>query len=300
MEKRTCVVVLLLFTGALDVDAQKHARHSAAWKLREISVLLGKNVQPMAYSDPVSFNKLSKGISLLEQDFSEAQPVVKKIAALNSVYSVLLGMAPMDRRGKSCRNDMRLRMGFSFCTLHLLSCNLQMPRRSFATLIKNGTDPVWQIDSSIWDSYEIAYRARQLKLDASLIFIPAAHKRLSFFVGVGLALGHSLSAVTRVKRHSKVKIDWIKDATVNPGKVLELEGQRWDEMNACSRGGSTAIITVPAGFDFRVKRKGKRSGAGKLHVIYEIRPGVNTTVINGYRTFILFSVQQEMGLSCIL
>jgi hypothetical protein len=168
-----------------------------------------------------------------------------------------------------------LRLGVSYFSTTLLSTDFNKEdRKTYDTLISSQTGQTVYADSVITKMYNMYYSSEQLRLDASLIFRTNPESRWSLFTGIGITAGVSVKASTNIEYSGSDSNEFRymngNISTQNWWKTSKTESHK-------NKNNVTASAFVPIGVDFRLGSK--REFWKKIHLFYEMRPGINITSI---------------------
>lgn len=214
----------------------------------------------------------------------------------NAMLSVMLGIKFSDKQKSKYKPNPLLRLGISYFSGRTLSNNLYKEnRKTYDTLTSSQTGQTIYMDSVFVRSYGMYYVGQQLRLDASLIFRTNPEARWSLFAGVGLTTGFSFSAFTDINYSNYGR----SESRSANGTILStdrnfssFEAIKTERFNNKTNFGASAFL--PMGVDFRMGKK--REFWKRMHLYYELRPGINITSIPELRTFTTVSLQHGLGL----
>lgn len=166
----------------------------------------------------------------------------------------------------------QLRIGITFSEISMSNSLSKTDRKRFDTLTSSQTGQMVFSDSVTYSSYNMNYKAQQLRIDVSIIYRTNPAARWSLFGGIGIEGGESIMAYT--------DINYTEYSSINPANST------YGSSNFNTPDRSERIINkntygyaayLPMGLDFRTGNK--REFFKQLHIFYEARPFVNYTYI---------------------
>ena len=242
------------------------------------------------------FSQLAPGSVLLQNNMDGFSETEDNSSGYNGMVSLLLGINFKDHLTQQYKSNPQLRVGLSYSSGTLLTNYLYKEVRSpYDTLTSSQTGQTYLVDSAVWESYDLNYHTEQVLLEASLIYRSRPEARWSLYGGMGFSAGVSINAFTTV--------DYAKNSGAgmhNPDPhyyyypiYYTSEGTYLSETN---RNESSTALSVffPLGIDFRIARK--NDFWKRMHLFYEMRPGIHFAFIPEIRTVNEAFFQSTFGL----
>jgi len=256
--------------------------------------LLFERVEHGSLSD---FKKLANQSVLLNNNLADYNNFSGSILQANTFLSVMVGIKFRNKEKTNYRTNPVLRLGISYFSSSQLSGALgNSERNTYDSLTSGQTGQKVYLDSVTRSFYGMYYTSDQLRLDGSIIFRTNPEARWSLFTGIGFNVGFSINSNTDVY-YSKFEDKQLRnpDGSINfsshSSYYSENNGKSERFRNKTNIGFSTFI---PMGIDFRI---GKNSEFWKrIHLFYELRPGINITSIPELQTITTGSLQHGFGL----
>lgn len=255
----------------------------------EVLISGGWMYQNSPYVSIADYAKLAPESKLLKADLSTYSQSESYAFNGSGMFTVLMGM----RFGKKDKTGYKpnpiLRAGFTYFNSTNFSSGLyQSSSKRTDTLLsyQNGTEHF--VDSVSQRNYNMMYNSKQIRIDLSLIYRTDGKARWSFYSGIGLNAGVSLSANTQ--------IDYSNYAyTETDGKTYSSSGQQGfypfnyyysppPESDVTTytetfknKNNSSFSAYIPLAVDFRIGKK--RTFWKRTHLFLEFRPGINSSNI---------------------
>lgn len=266
--KRICVKEFYIHTGLFS-ERNTSGTLKDFQTLAPQSVLLNRDLKD--YSS-------SQGISLIS----------------NTMFSMLLGIQFSDKKKTAYKTNPLLRLGLSYFSGSTLTGNLfKEDRKTFDTLTSAQTGQITLVDSVNSRSYGMNYRYEQLRIDGSLIFRTKPEARWSLFAGIGITAGLSINANTEIYYSQSKSTQTRNSNSVSSSSAFSAGGE-WKMERIRNKNNFGMSAYIPLGIDFRIGNK--KEFWKRMHLFYELRPGINMTSIPELRNTTNVILQQGLGL----
>jgi hypothetical protein len=241
------------------------------------------------------FKMLAPQSVLLQKNLTDFYQSSGFSTSTNNMFSIMLGLQFSDKQKSAYKANPLLRLGISyFSVTSITSAFYKEERFPYDTLTSSQTGQVIYIDSIISKSYSMNYSSEQLRLDASLIFRTNPEARWSLFAGIGVNAGLSINANTDIyfNRYESSDTRFINGNASSPYGYSNTDNSKTEKFKNKSNFGLSTYI--PMGVDFRIGKK--KEFWKRMHLFYELRPGINITSIPELRTITNSSIQHGIGL----
>jgi hypothetical protein len=286
MKNLKLLLAAALTFGVFALSAQDNTSiGTSKVSVTDVYINFGSFGEKVAYGSLDDFRKLAPQSDMLARDLSSYdQQASGSYFNGGTLFVASLGLKFKKKDGNDYRANPQLRIGISYFSSTPLTAGLTRTE-SFVvdTLVSTVTGEVVLQDSVVNESYNMSYIADQLRLDAALIFRTNPEARWSLYGGIGLAAGVSINPRTEV-----FYSNWNFDEEFNSG-YGNYESERFN--NQTSFG---LLAYLPLGLDFRL---GKNQEFWKrLHLFYEISPGLNMTFIPELNTATNIAIRNGLGL----
>jgi hypothetical protein len=254
--------------------------------------LHGERDRPLTLDD---FRMLAPNSVFLNQDLSGYDEYSWYGSSAMAMYHLSLGISFRDGKTKTIGPNPQLRLGASYISdVSKLGRLGKIETWAWDTLTSTQTGETYIIDSVVSDRYTMHYSSDRLRLDASLIWRTDPEDRWSLFAGVNVAVGLSINAATTIS-HSVERYTAPHPESNDPWSHYSFSGyyvSSTESFHHQSSIGYSAL--VPLGIDWRV---GKRIPLlKKIHLFYELRPGIHFLALPELTTLRGFGAQQLCGL----
>ncbi|WP_159038376.1 hypothetical protein [Brumimicrobium mesophilum] len=214
----------------------------------------------------------------------------------NSTIAIMLGLKFSDKEKSNYKLNPVLRLGFNYSNgTNLSTGGYKETREPFDTLISSQTGQATYIDSVFTENYGANYSTDQLSIVGSLIFSTDPEARWSLYSGIGIAAGISLNSNTHIyystDRYQETLFDNSNGSGYGNSYGSSTETEHETITNKTSFGG---MAYIPLGIDFRIANRSEFWK--RVHVFYEIKPGLGFTSIPELNTIVNTNFQQGFGL----
>jgi hypothetical protein len=145
--------------------------------------------------------------------------------------------------------------------------------------------------------FHMNYSSHQLRFDGALLFRTNPEARWSLYAGIGISTGVSFDATTEIDylTFSGETIRTDDNGYLSYGRGLEVDTRIHERF--VNKANFSANPYVPMGVDFRLGKN--KEFWKKLHLVYELRPGINMVSVPELRTFATASIQQGLALRVV-
>lgn len=209
----------------------------------------------------------------------------------NTMFSAMLGLHFSDKQKTSLKTNPLLRLGITYFSGRALTGSLYKENsKPYDTLTSAQTGQTIYIDSVTLERYGMNYSYEQLRIDGSLIFRTNPGARWTIYSGIGVTAGISINAQTDIYYYIDKHTEQANNANYSSynGTVT------FDREKIRNKNNFGASAFIPLGIDFRIGKK--REFWKRLHLFYELKPGINITSISELRTITNASLQHGLGL----
>ncbi|MEX0966412.1 MAG: hypothetical protein WD077_04180 [Bacteroidia bacterium] len=241
------------------------------------------------------FRTLVPQSEILNNNMTDFSQLGSSTLISNNTFSVMLGIQFSDKKKTIYKSNPLLRLGISyFSGTTLTGGSFEEDRKPYDTLTSAQTGETVYIDSVTTQYYGMNYSSEQLRFDGSLIFRTNPGARWSIYTGIGITAGLSINASTDISysKSGRTETRYPNGNTFTSHGYSGSGSSKTEKFrNETNFGASTY---VPMGIDFRIGNK--REFWKRMHVFYELRPGINITSIPELRTITNASIQQGLGL----
>ncbi len=256
-----------------------------AVKLVEAGVVPGYFVSDFPFISIEDFKALAPDSRLLQNDYSDftsGEPFFNSRGG--AMFNAAVGMQFRSGKTGELRPNPLLRVAVSSYSGNFFKRDFNRSQ-SFPvdTLTSSQTGEIIVVDSSSFQTLSMHYKSRQVALDISVIFRTNPDARWSLYGGVGLSLGYSYNATTRVDYNS----DGSRYDYNNRYNGLS-QSESFDNDN-----GLRSMVYLPIGFDFRLGKK--REFWQRIHLFTEVRPGLFYYEIPALDTYLQGFFSQGFG-----
>jgi hypothetical protein len=165
-------------------------------------------------------------------------------------------------------------------------------RRPYDTLSSAQTGQTVYMDSVTTKTLGMNYTWEQVRLDGSLIFSTNPEARWALFSGIGFSAGVSINSNTEIYYNNSGSIE-----SHSPNSTQTSYSSYYSERSMTERFRNKTnlgfLAYVPLGIDFRMGKR--REFWKRMHLVYELRPGINMTSVPELRVIANAAIQQGLG-----
>ncbi len=264
---------------ALTLYAQEE---KPAVRISEVQLLPSTDYSNTPFGTISDMQRISPQSSILQKDFSSYTANNYSVIFSQNSFNMLLGLSFRDKP------NMTLRAGVGYSNRTLLGLSMgRTDRYAFDTLTSSLTGQQYFVDSVVHRSLFAYYNTQFLSLESSLIFRTNSEARWALYGGVGLNFGFGFNGRTDITRHEYSTIE--SQGSYNYSNDYDFENESNSVANSYFFG-----INAPLGVDFRIGKK--REFWNRIHLVYELRPGISVYTIPGLENRLTPFVQQALGL----
>jgi hypothetical protein len=289
------IVLALLFTTALNLEAQEIQANKSSLKISDFSAQLGITSLSLPASSIDDFRRLAPQSVLLNANYENYNSSQLASYNSNSFMSILLGFELINRKNNEFRTNPKLRLGFNYGSFSTLSGYLnQSERFVYDTLVSTQSGNVYYADSIVNRTLHMDQNTEQLSIDVALLFRTNTENRISLYTGFGLGAGISMNTNTNI-RYNK-RSNSVLDIEADAYLVNEYFSEQMDLQTESfiSKNPYTLWVYIPIGIDFRI---GKYSELLKhTHLYLETRPAITRTSIPDFGSSIGASIAFAGGM----
>lgn len=270
-------IVLTSFVSLL-LNAQEEL---PAVRISEVQLLTATDYSTTPFGTLQDMQKIAPQSILLQQNFSNYNSGNFNSVFTQNSFNLMLGLSFRDRP------SMTLRAGVGYSDRALLGVSMGNSERfRHDTLTSNQTGQQYFVDSVVNRGVYAFQNSEFLSLETSLIFRTNSEARWSLFGGLGLNFGFGFNGRTDVSRYEYWSIE---------SPVANSYGNSVYESETVSSGTSYFYgVNAPLGVDFRIGKK--RDFWNRIHLMYELRPGITVFNIAGTQNRLTPYLNQCLGL----
>lgn len=296
MKRKKLLVVVLSSLASLTASGQKpEEAKSKKIKITDYFLQSGYSTFGNNEGSLSDFKTLAPESTLLTNNLNDFSQSGKTGIGGGYMFSTAVGIQFNDKKNSGYKANPLLRLGVTYVSGTSLSALFSKEvRKPYDTLTSAQTGQLTYVDSVNISSYSMNYTSDQLRLDGSLLFRTNPSARWSAFTGIGFATGISLRSYTTIFYYNekRTESDRIAAGMYSPFYFEGVGALKTETFK--NKMNFSASVYVPLGVDFRVGKK--RDFWKRMHVFYEMRPGVNITAVSELRTVVNTSLQQGVGL----
>jgi hypothetical protein len=285
------LLILVIPAAAQEQPSQQEQLRCAA--PADLYLSSGAFTESPIYGTLQEFKTLAPQSVLLGQDLTGFKTSMGWMMNSSSSTSIALGLKFRNKDQSSYRANPQLRVGLVYDRANPLSLYYyKNETKPYDTLSSSQSGTAYYVDSIKRTSYSMSYGYQQLRLDIALLFRTDPARRWSLYAGAALAGGGSFNTYTYI---TKVVTEGIVTHDASGGTFTEsttdfdLSFERFR-----NRSNFSFWASVPLGIDFRLGKK--RELLKRIHLYYEMRPGVNITFIPELRSYTTVSIHQALGI----
>lgn len=211
---------------------------------------------------------------------------------VKGLFSAQLGLRFRDHQKTAYKSNPLLRLGITYSGGTIFSGDFEQEEvKTSDTLISGQTGETYVIDSVTRSNITMRYKTQLIQFDANLLFRTNPQSRWSVYGGIGITAGASLNANTEINYYSYLKTEMKS----SDGTISSYYSDYDRNKREVFSNGSTTNLTVyiPLGIDFRLARRSEFWK--RLHIFYEMRPGIETMKIPELRTYSNGTFQNSIG-----
>jgi len=224
-------------------------------------------------------------------DFSSSSGVFSVTG--NTMFSAMLGLQFSDKQKTSLKTNPLLRLGISYFSGTALTGSLyKEDRKRYDTLTSTQTGQTIYMDSVTTESYGMNYSYEQLRIDGSFIFRTNPSARWTIYSGIGVTAGISINAQTDIYHSIDKHTEQANNGNYSSYSYTGMETFDREKIRNKTNFGISSYI--PLGIDLRIGNK--KEFWKRLHLFYELKPGINITSITELRTITNATLQHGLGL----
>lgn len=290
------LIMLCLMPLAVQAQSEKPVLGSKL-QVTEVQIHPGGYGSILAPSTINDFKLLSQNNERLDQNLSSFEGNGGRTFQNELSFSALVGF-----RFKSGANDVKfknplLRVGIHYLSGNALSSGLfNQTRTTYDTLTSSVTGRTYFVDSVQNHYLGMNYRYEQIRVDFALIYSTNPEKRWALYGGIGGTIGASINAQTEISESK-----WNYTETVFPNNQIVGNHQfnsSYQSDIVANKLGIGFSGYLPMGVDFRIGNK--RVFWQQVHLMYELRPGVNFMHVPELRMIRHAYLNQSIGLKVTL
>jgi len=290
-----CLFISLLSWSECLVAQPAPAANGGKLKVQDVYLSTG-SVAGFSQTGTLSdFMQLAPESRLLQNNLDGFSQTGEDFTGGSGMFSELLGFQFKDQN-QSYNSNPQLRVGFSYTSGSILTDYLWKDmRQPYDTLTSSQTGQIYLVDTITQESYDLNYQTDQVHLEASLIYRTKPEARWSLYGGLGFTAGVSINSFTTVDyyKSSGTSLHNADPSTYYYPVYYSSSGTYQTETHR-NKTNTALSVFVPIGVDFRIARK--NDFWKRMHLFYEMRPGLLFTFIPETRTVKEAFFQSVFGL----
>ncbi|MEO6668982.1 MAG: hypothetical protein ABIN36_05875 [Ferruginibacter sp.] len=301
MKTYAILSVLIFVSISFSASAQQqNSKSISRIQVNSLYVQTGFLLQGGADGTLADFNRLAPNSTLMgSNNLNNFFETRTSSVSVDGIFSVMLGLQFSNKQKQAYKANPLLRLGVSYFSGNTLTYRINNNEsKTFDTLTSALTGETFYLDSSISKDYSMKYSLEQLRFDGSLIFRTNPESRCSLFAGIGFTVGYSLNAKTVIEydysSYQQVRSPGTNSVSAYGAYSSRYNGDNTKRERFKNKNNFGASVYIPLGFDFRLGRK--RPFFKRIHLYYELRPGVNFTDIPELRKTTNASILSAFGL----
>lgn len=209
-------------------------------------------------------------------------------------WSAGLNIDPKDKHDNRLSRAASFQIGLSYLSAALVANSVEAFRHvTYDTLFDLNNNPDRLYDSLFQHTQYLSCWSQEMRLDAAVMFRSSQKRRVSFFAGLGLSGGYSLSVYTLYWTDEDIQTS-DRDLGQKPDysrlRAWGPEEYFWSR----NRGFFVWAAQLPLGIDFRLS--GKHKFLSRTHLYLEYRPTVNVRYTKESGTLVHRGTMRSLGL----
>jgi hypothetical protein len=264
-------------------------------KLSTLSLQTGLFVESNTSATIEEFRKMAPASDILKSDLSEFMNSPSNRFYGFVMNSMQAGFLFRDKNNKSYKTNRQLNIGITFLRSSPVSnAYTKLSELRYDTLTSASSGEVVFLDSLITQIYDMNYSSAQGRIDLSYTFNSNAEQRLVLSGGFGITAGFSINSRTNVT-YARMARTRQQDQYGNISEELIGDNSFQSENEIINSAKSFASsLYLPLALSFRLGEKDNYWR--KMHVFFEVRPGVNFSFIPSIRTIANGCTQAGIGI----
>lgn len=292
----TLLLLISLNAFAQEKNFSSRLRVTSAW------ILPGVSWQATQNGSLSDFKQLAPGSAILKGDLSGYtnsfgmgyMNTFGTDFSSQTSFSGGLGIQFLNDKDNTLRSNPTLRLGFSYRNGEVIYGTLFKETTTVIdTLTSSQTGAELYLDSTHSETISMGVNREVLMLDASVIFESHPGSRWTLFGGAGIAAGYAFNATTDIFYNNYDNVQ----TTVNGSpSFVDPIFDNADFKSETFRNNDSFVgeIYLPLGLDFTVGKE--REFWKKIHLFYEMRPGMQFATIPNLRSVVRTQIHQGVGL----
>jgi len=256
-----------------DDKVQNTAIKKRKFKVVDAVIMPGMTFNKSPLGSFTDFQKINPKSVLLNEPMEGYSTSNGYMGSMDPSFGANLGFNIANKTKTEYKANTQLRVGITFSQINMSNYLYKTDRKRFDTLTSSQTGQMLYSDSLTYSSYNMNYKAQQLRIDVSIIYRTNPAARWSVFGGLGFEAGESIMAYTDIG-YSEYSTVVSANTTSSSSGNIDMPSRSERIINKNSYGYATYL---PMGIDFRIGTK--REFFKQLHVFYEARPFINYTYI---------------------
>jgi hypothetical protein len=286
----SCSLIIVSAAPAQDLSSRPVSKIA----IKDFSFQFGGIIASMPASNLDDFRKLAPQSVLLNNELKDDFAATTENTIGYAAFSLAVGIQFANNERTGYRPNPLLRIGVTYFSGTKMQNDLYYNVRTPAdTLVSNQTGQNFYFDSLTQHYYSMEYASQQIHLDGSLIYRTNPNARWSLYTGIGITGGISMNAHTEIIEFNSSQL---APADLNSCSAY---GYSYGYTNSSvehfrNKTGFALASYVPMGVDFRIAKK--QEFFKRLHLFYEMRPGITLTAIPELRTITQTFFSFNLGL----
>lgn len=260
-------------------------------KPADFSTSLGMSIFSGGHSGSIEqYFKNSPNSMLLKQDYSGFNRSFGGLYQGTSNGVIAVGFNLRNKEKTGYNENRILRLGLSFGSSSSFSSNYYKQEVFPSDTFTSGNGNKYPVDSNRVENLSMSVDAKQIVLDAALIFRTSSSKRWKLFAGIGVQAGVNFNGVSTLIRNGSSYL------TMAQGGYFPLNNEQsnsWSMEQTNVGPGFSGAAYIPMGIDFQTGTQ--KPFFKNLHLFYEMRPSLTMVQHGGYGTEVKTGLNQQVG-----
>ncbi len=260
-------------------------------KPADFSTSLGMSIFSNGQSGSIEqYIKNSPNSSLLKQDYSGFNRSIGGFYEGSSNGVVAVGFNLRNKEKTGYHENRTLRLGISFGSSSTFSSNYFKHESFPSDTFTSGNGNRYPIDSNRVENLSMSIDAKQIVLDAALIFSTSSSTRWKLFAGIGVQAGLNFNGISTIVRTGSSYLSFAQGAYF---PMNNEQSSSWSIEQTNMGLGFSGAAYIPMGIDWQTGTE--RPFFKNLHLFYELRPTLTIVQHSGFGTEVKTGLNQQLG-----
>jgi len=282
----------LFFSALLALMVLPSVAQTPLLKPADFSTSLGMSLFSGGRSGSIEqYFKNSPNSSLLKQDYSGFNRSFNGFYEGSSNGVIAVGFNLRNKEKTGYNENRILRLGLSFGSSSSFTSNYYKQDIFPTDTFTSGNGNKYPVDSNRVENLSMSVEAKQIVLDAALIFRTSSSKRWKLFAGLGVQAGVNFNGISTVIRNGSSYLSMAQ------GGYFPLDNEQsssWSIEQTNVSPGFAGAVYIPLGIDFQTGTQ--KPFFKNLHLFYEMRPSLTMVQHSGYGTEVKTGLNQQLGI----